>query len=436
MAPTQDNRLGDHTPLGKDVLLLESFSGTEGVSELFRFEVRLALGDRPGHRLRRHRRASGHGAGVHAGRTILQRPGQPVLEGRSDTTFCDLSRRGRAVAVDADADGRLPDLPGQVGAGHHQADVQGSRLHRLRAASHRELPAARVLRPVPRDRLQLRHAADGGGGHLLLTSSTRTAKHTLVLADTPARSPTCSPTGAVRLSDPAARSPRTSSRTVPQEQTIRPGKYALTDYNFEMPQRQPRASRSAACVGAAEQARDLRLSRASTRKRADGERAGATSGSRKRRRGASARRRRERDAGFTPGYKFDLSSHPRQDLNRHVRADRGATSAGSQATGVTAATRRGRAYAEQLHVHPGRGARSGRRARTPRPVIAGRRRPPWSWAVGRGDLHRQVRPREGAVPLGPRRQEGREQLVLDSRVAALGRQGLGLRCRSRASARR
>ena len=29
------------TPLGKDVLLLESFSGTEGVSELFRFDVRL-----------------------------------------------------------------------------------------------------------------------------------------------------------------------------------------------------------------------------------------------------------------------------------------------------------------------------------------------------------------------------------------------------------
>ena len=53
----------------------------------------------------------------------------------------------------------------------------------------------------------------------------------------------------------------------------------------------------------------------------------------------------------------------------------------------------------------------------------------------RRDLHRQVRPREGAVPLGPRREEGREQFVLDSGVAALGRQGMG-RVGPRASARK
>ena len=69
-------------------------------------------------------------------------------------------------------------------------------------------------------------------------------------------------------------------------------------------------------------------------------------------------------------------------------------------------------------VRAGAADRGGRRA--------GRRR----------DLHRQVRPREGAVPLGPLRQEGREQLVLDPRVAAVGRQGLGRRSRRRASARR
>ena len=40
-------------------------------------------------------------------------------------------------------------------------------------------------------------------------------------------------------------------------------------------------------------------------------------------------------------------------------------------------------------------------------------RRPWR----RGDLHRQVRPREGPVPLGSLRQEGREQLVLDPRLA-------------------
>ena len=65
------------------------------------------------------------------------------------------------------------------------------------------------------------------------------------------------------------------------------------------------------------------------------------------------------------------------------------------------------------------------------PADGGRRRP-----GRRRDLHRQVRPREGAVPLGPLRQEEREQLVLDPRVAAVGRQGLGRRSRSRASARK
>ena len=44
----------------------------------------------------------------------------------------------------------------------------------------------------------------------------------------------------------------------------------------------------------------------------------------------------------------------------------------------------------------------------------------------RGDLHRQVRPREGAVPLGPRgREEGREQLLLGPGVTAVGGQALG-----------
>ena len=79
---------------------------------------------------------------------------------------------------------------------------------------------------------------------------------------------------------------------------------------------------------------------------------------------------------------------------------------------------------------------SGRSALTPKPVVQG---PQTAVVVGptrRGDLHRQVRPGEGAVPLGPLRQERREQLVLDARLAALGRQELGRRSPSRASARK
>ncbi len=38
----------------------------------------------------------------------------------------------------------------------------------------------------------------------------------------------------------------------------------------------------------------------------------------------------------------------------------------------------------------------------------------------RGNLHRQVRPHQGAVPLGPPGQEGRQELVLGARGAELG----------------
>ena len=47
-------------------------------------------------------------------------------------------------------------------------------------------------------------------------------------------------------------------------------------------------------------------------------------------------------------------------------------------------------------------------------------------AGGRGDLHRRVCPGEGAVPLGPARQEGREQLLLRAGLADLGGRRLGL----------
>ena len=63
---------------------------------------------------------------------------------------------------------------------------------------------------------------------------------------------------------------------------------------------------------------------------------------------------------------------------------------------------------------------------TPRPVMRG---PQTATVVGpgrRGDLHRQVCPGEGAVPLGPARQAGREQLLLRAGLADLGRRGLGL----------
>ena len=73
---------------------------------------------------------------------------------------------------------------------------------------------------------------------------------------------------------------------------------------------------------------------------------------------------------------------------------------------------------------------------TPKPFVQGPQTAVVVGPGGRGDLHRQVRPGEGAVPLGPARQEGREQLVLDPRVAAVGGQELGRDLACRASGRK
>ena len=73
---------------------------------------------------------------------------------------------------------------------------------------------------------------------------------------------------------------------------------------------------------------------------------------------------------------------------------------------------------------------------TPKPTIAGTQTATVVGPDRRGDLLRQVRPREGAVPLGPPRQEGRRQFVLAARGPELGGQGLGRISSGRASATR
>ena len=138
---------------------------------------------------------------------------------------------------------------------------------------------------------------------------------------------------------------------------------------------------------------------------------------RARQRGDQRPRRRRRPAAHArrvPARRSELRApgrgrEPRsgvQRLRRHVRGRRGELPLQLRRDVDQAAVPPEADHAEA--VRPGAADRGGRRS--------GRRR----------DLHRQVRPREGAVPLGPARQEGREQLVLDPRVASLGGEGLGL----------
>ena len=130
--------------------------------------------------------------------------------------------------------------------------------------------------------------------------------------------------------------------------------------------------------------------------------------------------------------------HAREALQRRRRLRPHRRSHTSPTHGEHLHVRRADAFnlREHVHVHPRRAAVPAGRGRHAEAAVAGhadgrRRRP-----AGRGDLHRQVRPREGAVPLGPRGQERRRQLLLDPRRHASGPASTGASSTSPASARK
>ena len=138
--------------------------------------------------------------------------------------------------------------------------------------------------------------------------------------------------------------------------------------------------------------------------------------------------------GLTVGSLLTLEDHPRDDQNREyliVGASYDLSFENYESLPEAGGTSYQCAFVAMPSAQQFRPKRL-----TPKPFVQGPQTAVVVGPGGRGDLHRQVRPGEGAVPLGPARQEGREQLLLDPRVAAVGRQGLGRGRRRRASARR
>ena len=217
---------------------------------------------------------------------------------------------------------------------------------------------------------------------------------------------------------------------------VQPGKVVLTDYDFERPSTKLEVEQAAAAR--ATTLSDYEVFDYPGDYVADGRRQATTS----RTASTSCRPRFERCAGHeqrarasTPGRLFKLTRHPRDDQNARVPGrQRGAASC--SVDGYEIGQQRGGELSLRLHRHSGAASSSGRARRTPKPFVQGPQTAVVVGPGGRGDLHRQVRPREGAVPLGPLRQEGREELVLGARVASLGGQELRRRRTSRASARR
>ncbi|BAI73707.1 hypothetical protein AZL_a01760 (plasmid) [Azospirillum sp. B510] len=128
------------------------------------------------HRFRPDRRQAGDGdpdAGRRHHQTLHQRHRRPHrADAHRRPRFHRALRGGTAsLAVDADPFRRLPHLPGKDRAGNRRG---GDRLRRHhQEGAERYLSHPRILRSVPRDRLQLHRQAAGRGRHLLFLRACR-----------------------------------------------------------------------------------------------------------------------------------------------------------------------------------------------------------------------------------------------------------------------
>jgi type VI secretion system secreted protein VgrG len=312
MANTQDNRRSAiTTPLGKDVLLLEAFSGTEGVSELFRLEARL-LADL-------ERTIDFNGI---VGKAVTIRAFTPsgdrffngivsrFSEGESDTSFT--TYYAEVVPwlwmLTQTADCRIfqnktvPDIIKQIfsdlGFSDHAFRLSKSYPPREYCVQYRETDFNFVTRLMEQYGIFYFFEHEDG-------------KHTLVLADTPSGHEPCPKQAKARFHREEGTLLEHVVTSWRQEQSVRPGKYALTDYNFEMPS----VSLAVNVASPTGQPKfEIYDYPGEYQKRADGE--------------SLVRTRIEEEeaqrllvdggstcAGFTAGYKFELSEHPRPRAN-------------------------------------------------------------------------------------------------------------------------
>ena len=176
---TQDGRpLLVKTPLGKDKLLLRGFSGTEGLSQLFRFQLDMLAEKQTevpfdqllGQKItiefllpnKQKRFLNGICSRVGQGSRVLFTDNKEHLtqyQAEIVPKFWFLTRIAQSRIFQHMS---VPDILKKVLA-RPRRDVRDPG----------DLPSTRFLRAVPRDRLQLRQPPHGGGGHLLLLQAQR-----------------------------------------------------------------------------------------------------------------------------------------------------------------------------------------------------------------------------------------------------------------------
>ena len=140
-----------------------------------------------------------------------------------------------------------------------------------------QLPQARLLRAVPRDRLQLRRPAAGGRRHLLVLRAHAKASTSWCWSTRPsahnAASPAAKQAAVLRQHRPGAARHRVRLRLAASRARCSTGKVVLTSYDFERPSTKLRGRADAASATTSCRLRGVRLP---GRLRAEGRRQAAT----------------------------------------------------------------------------------------------------------------------------------------------------------------
>ena len=251
-------------------------------------------------------------------------------------------------------------------------------------------------------------------------------RHTLILADAPEAYETCAAYEEVPYypKSELARRERDHVDRWDAGAEVRSGSYAHTSFDFEKTRADLLTRRDQPLAQAAWAEGELydysgRYTEPDAGERAAGLRLEADQAEHRRCDGEGTA------AGLAAGHRFTLTGYPRPTRTPTI------SSAPIQHEITDPAWRSGEAGGEAVEPYrcrftampadiPYRPALT-----TPRPLIRGPADRHGHRPGRRGDLDRQVRPGEGAVPLGPRGQARREQLVLGARAQAWAGTGVG-----------
>src|SRR5262245_14825410 len=316
MPYTQDTRsIGIETPLGKDALFLQAMSGSEGLSRLFRFQLTLLSDNRsvPFEQL--------------VGKNVTV-----FLKNKDDVRYFNgiISRFAQAgsdekfATYEAEmvpwlwyltrtADCRvyqnksIPDIVQQVftelGFKDFRNALQGNYPPREFVVQYRETDFNFVSRLLEHYGIYYFFEHENG-------------KHTLVLADTPAEHKPApgQPSAKYHSTQGAASTDEDVVTAWAHQQSLRPTKYALTDYNFETPSTNLAVTVDSALTNSGPMKYEIYDYPGEYGKKADGE--------------ALVKIRIEEEEAqssiisgksscrsFSSGFKFDLKEHYRPDQN-------------------------------------------------------------------------------------------------------------------------